>query len=425
MKKIALSMICLAVAIFFLGLTAGKAGAMEFIYKDVQYSFQALRIISETPGGGADIGECLMTFSRIPEGDDEAWYREWFKTAGRREKTGEAFLAAGNRVSARKEFLRACNYYRTAEFFLHENPNDPRILSTYTKSRESFLKFARLSDRPIRPVEIPFEKTTLPGYFCLADSSGMKRPLLLIHTGFDGTAEEIYIEQVQAALERGLNCLVFEGPGQGRVIRKQGLPFRPDWESVVTPVVDFAVKQPEVNSKKIALMGISFGGYLAPRAAAFEHRLSALIANGGVYDFHAGVMKGIEEKDLDDPQAAAAIDRETEKTMKTNPSLRWAVGNGLFTFGAKSPADWLKMTRPYNLRDVAEKIKCPTLIVDSEADKDLPGQAQKLYDALKCPRDFLLFTAQDGAEEHCQMGAMVFANERILDWLDGVMKKIK
>ncbi len=99
------------------------------------------------------------------------------------------------------------------------------------------------------------------------------------------------------------------------------------------------------------------------------------------------------------------------------------MANGMFTFHAKSPSEWLRMTRLYTLKDVAAKITCPMLIVDSEGDKDMPGQSRKLYDALTSPKDFMLFTKEDGAEEHCQMGSVLISNARIMDWLDGIMMK--
>lgn len=331
-----------------------RAVALDFYFKDPQYSFQALRALGAAPGGGADAGEVLVTLGRIKEGDDESWYAAWRKTAEEREQAGDGFLAQGRRVSARQEYLRASNYYRTAEFFLRKNLTDPRIVETWRKGRELFLKFARLADHPIRPVEIP---------------------------------------------------------------------FRPNWETVVTPVVDFALRRREVDRNNIALMGISFGGYLVPRAAAFEHRLKACIANGGVYDMHSVVMKrpGMEPA-LDDPQASAEIDREIYKMMETDPALRWAFGNGMFTFAAQSPTDWMRKTRPYTLKDAASGIRCDMLVVDSEDDKDMPGQARQLYAALKGPKAFMLFTREEGAGEHCQIGAAVLSNERILDWLDGKMK---
>jgi len=77
------------------------------------------------------------------------------------------------------------------------------------------------------------------------------------------------------------------------------------------------------------------------------------------------------------------------------------------------------------MKDVASHITCPILIVDSEGDRDLPGQSRRLYDALNQPKDLMLFTKEEGAEEHCQMGAILISNARILDWLDGIMMKGK
>lgn len=417
--------LCIFTLFLVILISNSSSNAMEFIFKDPQYSFQSLRTIGYTCSGGADIGECLSTVYRVKEGNDESWYAEWIKTAKRLEKAAGRFLKEGNKVSAGEAYFRASNYYRTAEFFLHTNPEDPRILKTWGKSRDCFIKAARLSDHPIKPVEIPFEGTTLPGYLCLVDDTGGKRPLLIIHSGFDGTAEELYFEVARFAIKRGYNCLLFEGPGQGRVIREQKIHFRPNWETVVTPVVDFALKLPEVNHDKIALMGISMGGYLAPRAAAFEHRIKACIANGGVFDFHAGIVSNFPpkiknniEKILDNKSASAEFDKDMYEVMKKDTGLRWVLHNGMWTFGARSPSEYLRMTRPYNLKHCVDKITCLMLVVNSEGDRDFHVQAKELYDALRCPKDYMLFTVDEGAEEHCQMGAIMISNERIFNWLD-------
>ena len=405
-------------------LTAGRSFSMDLVFQDTQYSFQTLRALGYAVSGGADVGEVLKTAYAIREGDDESWCREWLKTAQQREKAGDDFLARGRNISAGQEFFKASNYYRAAEFFLHTHPEDPRIVSIWKKSRDSFRKAAKLADRPILPVEIPFEETTLAGYLCLVDNSGAKRPLLIVQSGFDGTIEELYFSTALFAVKRGYNVLLFEGPGQGGAIRVQKLPFRPDWETVVTPVVDYALTRPEVDAKRIALMGISFGGYFAPRAVAFEKRIRACIANGGIYDVNLiARLSPEDEKALDTEQGAEEIDNAIYARMKTDPSFRWLIANGMFTFHAKSPSNWLQMMRPYTMRDIAAKITCPMLIVDSEEDKANPGQSKKLFEALISPKDFMLFTKEDGAEEHCQMGALLISNARILDWLDDIMMK--
>ncbi len=401
--------------------------AVECVFKDPQYSFQCLRTMGYSSTGGADIAECLSTACRIKEGDNESWYREWSATGRRLEKAANVFLQEDYRESAREAYLRASNYYRTAMFFLVSDPRDPRNAETWRKSRDCFLKASELSERPVKSVRIPFENTTLPGYLCLVDDSGQKRPLLIVHSGFDGTAEELYFEITSLAAERGFNCLLFEGPGQGGVIREQKIPFRPNWETVVTPVVDFALKLPETDPAKIALIGFSFGGYLAPRAAAFEDRLAVCVADGGVYDFYENCMKECPpgtEKMIADRDGIKEFDREIMREMKTNVNLGWFFANGMFTFGTASPGEFLKMLKPYTMKDCAAKIKCPLLVVDSEGDKDLPGQAKHLFNALRCPKEYMLFTAEEGAEEHCQMGAIMISGERILDWLEDALRNL-
>jgi len=323
--------------------TAAACGDLQLVFQGGTYSFEAVRAMGGAYYGGADVGECLVTVHRVEEGDDESWYREWRKTAERLEKEGDAFLEAKDRVSARECYFRASGYYRSAEFFLRADPRDPRIPETWRKSRDSFLKGAALSDAVIKPVEIPYENTTLPGYLCLVDETAVKRPLLIVNTGFDGTAEELYFSVARAAVERGFHCLVFEGPGQGRVLREQKILFRPDWEKVVTPAVDFAIRYEGVDPDRIALMGISMGGYLAPRAAAFEGRIKACIANGGVYDFFAATLRHAPPdfaRLLESPEACREIDREIREKMKTEAMVRWSFNDGMLMDQDPTDTNW-------------------------------------------------------------------------------------
>ncbi len=423
-KKRGVGLLFSIAGILFSSVLCAQSGGV--VFRDPQYSFQLLRTMGYSVTGGADIGECLNTARHIKDGDNQSWYQQWYATASRLEKTAGTFFAEGHKTSAREAWFRASNYYRTAEFFLHTHPDDPRIVETWRKSRECFQKAAKLSDRPIKFVRIPYEKTTMPGYLCLVDNSGKKRPLLIIHTGFDGTGEELYFEMARFAVERGFNCLLFEGPGQGEMIRVQKIPFRPDWEKVVTPVVDYALKLPETDPQRIGLIGFSMGGYLAPRAVAFEHRIKACVADGGVYDFYANAIKkcppNIKEI-LSNKTASEAFNKEITGIMDTDVDVGWFFGNGMFTFRAKSPTAFLKKLRPYSMKAYAAKIKCPVLVVDSDNDKDMPGQAKQLYNALQCPKKYLLFTTEEGAGDHCQMGAIMISNEKVLNWLEDVLVK--
>ncbi len=359
----------------------------------------------------------------------DSWYQEWHATAERIRRAADDSLAAGHVVSAREAYLRAATYYAMAEFYLHGDPDDPRIKESSAQGRDCFARAADLSETPIEAVSIPYEDTTLPGYFYKVDESSAPRPTLILQTGFDGTQEELYCQGAIAAVRRGYNCLTFEGPGQGEVIREQGIPFRYDWEAVIVPVVDYALSRPEVDPDKVALMGISLGGYLAPRGAAFEPRLAALIADGGVYQpwYPAytmiaanyppanGTAEGLLDSVREDPDD---FDGAAQEMMEESIQLNWYLDNGMFTFGVDKPSEFILAFSEFTMEGVADRIACPTLVIDSDNDQSMKGEAERLYDALVCPKEFMLFTSQEGAGLHCQMGAMLLAHQRIFDWLD-------
>jgi pimeloyl-ACP methyl ester carboxylesterase len=392
---------------------------MKVAFEDPQFSFQTLRMLGSAESGQAEIGEVLRTAGRIVEGDFESWHREWLATAERVEAIGDSCSARGHTVSAREAWMRASNYYRAAEFYLHDDPADPRILDLWCRSVTCFDRALDLLDHPLERLAIPYEDTSLPGLFYKPDRDHTARPTLLLQTGFDGTLEELHPKAL-AATRRGWNCLTFEGPGQGRVIREQGLPFRHDWEHVVTPIVDLVLARDDVDPLRIALEGLSLGGYLAPRAAAFEHRLAACIANGGVYDLMGsripeamtrGQFQGMVEN------APDAFDAGIMQMVEAKTEVRWAVSHGMFVFKANRPAEWMRVGLRFELSEVADKIRCPTLVIDAEEEASFPGEARKLYDALTCPRTFMVFTRDEGAEDHCQVATPLLAQQRIFDWL--------
>ena len=407
----------------------------ELVFKDSEFAFELKRTLAAAYAGEADIGECLATASRITEGDFASWYSEWKKTADNFQAEGNKSLAGGHNVTAREAYYRTATYYRTAEFFLHGNPADPRIVETWGKSRDAFRDAIALDTVPYEIVAIPYENTTLPGYFYKVDNSGKARPLLIVQTGFDGCQEELHPYAIEG-IKRGYNVLTFEGPGQGEVIRVQHLPFRADWENVITPVVDYAVSRADVDKDRIALWGISLGGYLAPRGAAYEPRIKALIADAGMYDVGLNLLHGMQK--AGGPAANMTEDELQEwlrsdpkefndairKAMARDTGTRWLYENGMFVFNTSSPAlfwaKWMDMT----MEGSADKIRCPTLVTAGASDHFDPGavQAKLLYNHLTCEKELIVYSDEYGAGTHCQLGAFAQSFARKFDWLDGMMK---
>jgi pimeloyl-ACP methyl ester carboxylesterase len=392
--------------------------------KDESFAFEFVRNLGFMYYGGSDLGEMIATAGLIKEGDEESWFTEFDKLARRVLSRADGSLAAGHLESAREAYLRASTYFRTAEFYLHGNPGDPRILSESRASQKAYAEGARLSGPTWEPVQIPYEGTTLPGYFYKVDNSGKPRPTLIFFGGFDSSIEELFYYGGAPATRRGYNCLTFDGPGQGAPIREQKLPFRYDWEKVVTPAVDYALTRPDVDGDNLALMGMSLGGYWAARSVAFEHRFRAAVFFDGVYDFYEAV-RGLLPK-----EAIAALDagdsvsfEETiYKLMQNNTALRWLVTQGVWTFGVSSFTDFVTKSKQYTMAGVAGQIQCPCLVLEADGDMFFRGQPQQIYDALQVPKQLVQFTAEDGAENHCQSGALAYKDEVVFNWLDETLK---
>jgi alpha-beta hydrolase superfamily lysophospholipase len=405
--------------------TRGGGRPMNLMFDDPMYERQASWILAQALYGGADFGECLTTAKRIREGDAASWYRAWTETADRVFKIAEECAANGHVVSAREAYLRASTYYRASYIFLFGAPVDPLLVAAFDREVDTFLKAAALFDPAIEPVEIPFEGTTLPGYFYRVDNSGRPRPTVIATNGYDSTIQQMHFGHAVAAVRRGYNCLLFDGPGQGRVLIKQGLPIRPDWETVVTPVVDYALSRPEVDPKRLALVGWSFGGYLAPRAASSEQRLAALIADPGQWDMLEAVkefLTALPEAKLNHPETLTDADLQpyTDQIME-DLSLRWTfVQRGFWVHGVSSLREYVQAFAQFKLSKVVGEISCPTLITQAESDP-VAAYADKLYAALRCPKTLIRFTDEEGAGDHCESMARSLYHQRAFDWLDDAL----
>ncbi|MEV6604539.1 alpha/beta hydrolase [Kutzneria sp. NPDC051319] len=396
---------------------------MMFLFEDESFSFEALRAAGFANYGGADLGEILTTVRAIPEGDEAAWHREWKATATRVEALGRASLAAGREVSAREALLRASNYFRTAEFYRRDDPkNDPEVAELSERSRDTFVTAAGLFDFGFEQIEIPYEDTTLPGYLYTVDDK--PRPTVIYNSGYDSTLEESYFAVAGAALARGHNVLAFDGPGQGAALRKQGLVFRPDWEAVVTPVIDFALTRPEVAPDRIALFGYSLGGYLVARAAAFDQRPAAIVLDDGIFDFYAAMTNSLPPfltRWIEESRDDAAIP-VLAMLRAFNTQVRWAMRNGVWAMGVDNDAELAREFRRYTLDGVADRITSATLVLDAENDQFLKGQPEKVAAALvNAPTTLVTLREAEGAGEHCHMGAMSRAHQVIFDWLESTV----
>ena len=256
-----------------------------------------------------------------------------------------------------------------------------------------------------------------------ADASRRRRPLVILNTGADGLEKSMYVLGGAGALARGYNCLILNGPGQGDSLWVRKLYFRPDWEKVITPVVDAMLRHREVDPKRIALVGVSQGGYWVPRALAFEHRIAAGVADPGVWDMSDAWLRNLPKivRDPLDAGKKTQFDQMLQMGTASNARAKAMLRFRMRPFGMTSYYDAFHAVREYNLSEVASRIRCPMLITDPEGEQFFPGQARKLYDALECPKAIVHFTREQGADQHCEVAAPGYRDYCIYNWLDDAL----
>jgi hypothetical protein len=298
-----------------------------------------------------------------------------------------------------------------------------RFGPTWLRAQALWDQGAARLDPPMEHVQIAYEGTTLPGYFFRVDDSGRRRPLLIFNNGSDGSLVSAWTMGIAPALARGYNCLAFYGPGQGTALIEQHLYFRPDWELVITPVVDYALTRSEVEPRRLALMGISQGGYWVPRAVAFEQRIAAAVADPGVWDVATSWLTYLprELRQLLDAGQKAAFDQYLAEGLKESPEGAATIAFRMRPYGLASYYDVYKAVQQYTLAGVAQQIRCPLLITDPEGEQFWPGQSRQLYDALPGPKTLLPFTAAEGGDLHCEVKNPGLRAQRIFDWLEGIL----
>jgi len=384
-------------------------------FTDQTYNFETLRVLSDIGGVGGDAGEVNQAIAGLKAGDAQGWYERW-------NAAGDRAMALANRtddpISKGNALLRAHNYYRAAEFFLA--PDDARRALVWKKNIAAFYKGLDVLGVKYERIPVPYGKYHLNAVYYPGPAGSENKPLLVVVGGYDSTMEELYFHVVAAAFQRGYSVLTYEGPGQGSVLREQGLTFTPQWEKPNGAVLDAFLAR-HVTSGTIVLIGESMGGYLAPRAAAFDPRISGVVAYDEFFDGEAIASRHVppfvfwlRKHGYD------SVLNAMSKHGSGDPGAVWSVENGMWVFGVKTPLGVIDAFKPYTLAPVASRIKADVLILAGADDHFVPqDQVNAFRNSLSGARSVttVVFDRVSGGSEHCQMGAPSLWHGTLFDWL--------
>ncbi|MGI5447258.1 alpha/beta hydrolase family protein [Streptomyces sp. CA-243310] len=406
-------------------------GAMT-LFKDPAYNFNGLLALGAAGAGASEVGEVLTAVNAINQaGLSAQTYVDTFR------KLGDKLLkpppgAPADDQTKRFRALRAAQYYGQALFFVLGSKDPGLEEQLYKSGRGAWDAFCdRCEPAPVK-ASVPYGTTPLPVWFFRPDESNAPRPTVILTNGSDGQNVDMWTYGVPAALERGWNALVYDGPGQGQLLFVDRVVFTPTWEKVVTPLVDWLSARADVDPGKIALTGLSMAGDLAPRAAAFEHRIAALVAMPGCVEPWLGFPPEIREiltpdkaetNDIWNKKVVPELPPDAAAVMKKRfepfsiPAMLEARQGKLFT-DFYTPATRVQALA---ITSVVSRIKAPTLVLDYDDEQFYPGQPRQMYDKLTSPKDYLKLTAAEGAQLHCSPMAPQLHCEVVFDWLQDTL----
>jgi len=318
----------------------------------------------------ADFEEVTASIARWEE-----WCAAWCARAAVHEGLGRDALRDGHRLTAGEHLVRAAIYYHFAKFVFVIDPAQMR--AAHARAVECYRDALPLIRPPGERVAIPFEGRKLYG---VLRGSG---PVLVMAPGLDSTKEELHAYE-EPFLARGIATLAIDGPGQGEA--EYEIPICGDYERAAGAVADWVEARPELDAKRMAIWGVSLGGYYAPRAAAHEKRFKACIALSGPFDW---------------AQICDALPELTRETFRARSH-------------SNDQAQARQRAATLSLAAAAKKISCPVFIVAGRQDRLVPAShAEQLARSVSGPVELLV--VEDGG--HNANNRPYRYRSRTADWL--------
>ena len=360
--------------------------------------------------GGGEVGEIFQTASGIEDYNPDSWASEWPKMAEHIEQRAKDSEKNGHTLSASELYLRASCYYRAA--LTSMLPKNQEFMSVDKKYIECLSKAGGLSDYNFEMINVPFEKTVLPGCFIKAKNTDEKQKTILVIGGGETFFIDLYLHIAPSAVKRGYNFVTVDIPGQG-VLPEEGCCFRPDSEKPIGAVIDYLLKRPEVDAEKLAVYGISLGGYFVPRAAIHDKRIKACISNCSITNFG----KYMSEMAIRNKTADASGIKMSPFNIRMTQIVAWRFGldiNDLSGIIAKA--------QDYSYD--ASKINCPALNISSWGEYLNPtvkSMCDEFIMLAPNPKNKMVVTSfEDGANTHCLGENTGLMSVILFDWLDEI-----
>lgn len=436
--------------------TAGLNPTLLPLFASDTFTDEALFAMGAASSHASEVGEVLAMASLInartgnpadpPASAFDAYYDIFGDYHGSLAKQARQAQAGGHDITAQNRFMRASMYAAQQLFFVLGTSNGHRELEIFKKTQDHWIQaIEHFEPKPIR-FGVPSKFGLIPGTFFPSPKGSGRRPTVIISEGSDGQNVETMQFGVTAGLARGYNVVLFEGPGQMSLLFQRHVPFTPDWQDVVGPVLDWTRRRSDVG--KVALIGISFGGMLCVRPGARLAGLDALVLEPGAYDFttmwtdQESMALVKQTHRAPKPEKDGAKQGLNEGFLQAWPGMPRSQQFEIYKRGeifspqvqrearAGQPvSDYyglLELMLPFRYGADLRAMTIPTMVLANEGDEffgEQPDQAYAMLTRLSASRKRLVhLTAAQGASLHDQPVGPQVAEEIVFDWLDDQLR---
>lgn len=377
--------------------------AMKYHFDDGDMDLFFVIALGWGRAGGLDIGEVFYVASTIKDGDAASWVSAFTASGDRQQAQAEAWKSKGWHRQAAQARLKAFASYRSAWQFA---PVGLVFDELYAKHKTAFRTALAESGLRATFFEAPYKSKTLPGVFI--QNPNPEAPVVLIVGGADTCFEELYLTVGKNVLDSGYSIALVDLPGQGNTM-KDDLFWEVETEKPVGAVVDVLVKRFAAKPGRIAMLGISLGGYFATRTAGYETRFGAVIASTPFYrpgELMAGAVK---------VKAGGANNPPSTATLRNLEIYYWKAG-------AANDKEWIAKTTAM-VADPA-RVSVPFLsIVGAGESPVFLKQARAWHEAIRSKRkEFVLLDAATGADGHVQAANRLRLAQEMCGWMDTIFR---
>ena len=337
----------------------------------------------------------------VPAGKRARNYRMlpkvWREAAERHEALAKRAEARGAKATATSHYDHAVEAYRMAQHPIFFD-NHPVKKYLYKKLSEMVDRRSKVAEYPIERVEVPFDNGTTISCLLHLLPDRRKAPCVIYVPGMDQSKEVFPKAGHNIALSRGFHVIAIDGPGQGnsnmQKIRSVGL----NYERAGAAVISYLQKRKEIDSKKIAIYGISMGSYWCLRLSSYDHRAAAVVSSVACFNPNNTIF--------------------TQSSPRFKQMFMYMAG-----YDNEEKFDE-EVAKPMTVRGYLGKIKGPTLLVTGEFDPLCPLEdAVEAFDDLKVPKEMWVMENQYHPLWGLQNLGGLDCHEYVLDWLQALFSK--